>query len=56
VGRLARGYTPPPNSNLIAASVAAIVCRNRGDSEADYADTVASDAWEVVIPGFVYAV
>jgi ATP-dependent DNA helicase RecQ len=55
VGRLARAYEPPKDMKCIAASVAAIIMRQREDSEPEYRDRVRSESWEVVVPDLVFA-
>jgi ATP-dependent DNA helicase RecQ len=55
VGRLARAYAPPAGKNCIAASVAAIIMREREDSEPEYRDRLRCERWEVVVPDLVFA-
>jgi ATP-dependent DNA helicase RecQ len=55
VGWLARGYAPPAGMNCIAASVAAIIVRQREDSELEYHSRLRCERWEVVVPGLVFA-
>jgi len=55
VGWLSRAYTPPAGTNCIAASVAAIIMREREDSESEYHDRLRCERWEVVAPDLVYA-
>ena len=54
VGRLARAYAPPAGMRCIAASVAAIIVREREDSEAEYRDFARCERWEVVVPELVF--
>jgi len=55
VGWLARAYAPPAGTSCIAASVAAIVMREREDSEPEYRDHARCERWEVVVPELVFA-
>ena len=55
VGRLARAYAPPAGTRWIAASVAAIIMREREDSEPEYLDRARCERWEVVVPDLVFA-
>jgi ATP-dependent DNA helicase RecQ len=55
VGWLARAYTPPAGTSCIAASVAAIIMRERDDSEPEFHDRLRCERWEVVVPDLVYA-
>lgn len=55
VGRLAHAYEPPKGMKCIAASVAAIIMRQREDSEPEYRDRVRCESWEVVVPDLVFA-
>lgn len=41
--------------NCIAAGVAAIIVREREDSEAEYHDRLRCERWEVVVPDLVFA-
>jgi len=54
VGRLARAYQPPAGLRCTQAGVAAIVQRRREDSTAEYADRLALESWEVVVPALTY--
>jgi ATP-dependent DNA helicase RecQ len=55
VGWLARAYAPPAGMSCIAASVTAIVMREREDSEPEYRDHARCERWEVVVPELVFA-
>ena len=55
VGWLARAYAPPAGASCIAASVAAIIVREREDSEPEYRDLARCERWEVVVPDLVFA-
>ena len=55
VGWLARAYAPPAGTSCIAASVAAIVMREREGSEPEYRDHARCERWEVVVPELVFA-
>jgi len=55
VGRLARAYAPPAGMSCMAASVAAIIVRERDDSEAEFRDRLRCERWEVVVPDLVFA-
>jgi len=55
VGRLARAFAPPAGMRCIAASVGAIVMRQREDTEPEYRDHVRCERWEVVVPELVFA-
>ena len=55
VGWLARAYVPPTGMNCIVASVAAIIMREREDSEPEYHDRLRCERWEVVVPDLVFA-
>lgn len=55
VGWLARAYAPPPGMRCIAASVAAIIVREREDSEPEYRDHSRCERWEVVVPELVFS-
>jgi len=55
VGQLAASYTPPPGMDCVAARVAAIIVRDRADSEPEYLARVRCQRWEVVLPELVFA-
>ena len=55
VGRLARAYSPPQGMRCIKASVAAIIVREKEDSQPEYRDQVRCERWEVVVPDVVFA-
>ena len=55
VGRLAKGFRPPPSTRCIAATVRAVVTWNREESEPQYREGLKCDAWEVVVPELVFA-
>ena len=54
VGRLARGFVPPVSMRCVAASVRAIVVRQKEDSKSEYRDRVRCERWEVVVPELVF--
>ncbi len=54
VGRLARAYAPPAGTGCITASVAAIILREREDSEPQYRSHARCERWEVVVPDLVF--
>lgn len=54
VGRLARAYAPPASMRCITAQVAAIIIRQREDTEPEYRDSVRCERWEVVMPELVF--
>jgi ATP-dependent DNA helicase RecQ len=53
IGRLARAFMPPPGLQIIGARVAAIIIRERKDTEPEYLDLIRSERWEVVVPELV---
>jgi ATP-dependent DNA helicase RecQ len=55
VGQLAASYTPPAGMDCVAARVAAIIVRDRADSEPEYLARVRCQRWEVVLPELVFA-
>ncbi len=55
VGALARAYAPPAGMKCIAAHVAAIIVREREDSEPEYRQHAHCERWEVVVPDLVFA-
>jgi ATP-dependent DNA helicase RecQ len=55
VGRLARAFSPPAGLRCIAASVGAIVMRQREDAEPEYRDNIRCDRWEIVVPELIFA-
>ena len=54
VGRLARAFTPPPETVCIAARVMAVITRRKEECEPDYLDRVSCERWEVIIPELVF--
>ena len=54
VGRLSNSFEPPPEMRCRSARVRAIVCWSREASEAKYHNSMRCDAWEVVVPEFVF--
>ena len=54
VGRLAKSFEPPPGMRCRSAQVFAVVAWSREASEPQYRDTLRSEAWEVVMPEFVF--
>ena len=55
VGRLAKGFRPPPSTRCVAATVRAVVSWSREESEPRYREGLECDAWEVVVPELVFA-
>lgn len=53
VGRLAKKYRIMDGYRVVEVRVSAITVRRR-DTNSDYADTIKSDRWEVVVPELVY--
>ena len=54
VGRLAKGFKPPPGMRCRAASVLAVVGWSRKDTDPNFHKTIKCDAWEVVVPELVF--
>ena len=54
IGRLAKGFRPPPATRCVAATVRAIVAWSREESEPQYRDRIKCDVWEVVVPELVF--
>jgi len=54
VGRLAKGFRPPPSTRCVAATVRAVVTWSREESEPPYRDGLKCDSWEVVVPELVF--
>ncbi len=54
VGRLARSFRPPAGLRCRRCEVAAIIGRRREFSDPQYHDTIRCDAWEVIVPEFVF--
>ena len=50
VGRLAKGFRPPPGTHCRAATVLAIATWSRALSPAEHQRGIQCDAWEVVVP------
>ena len=55
VGRLAKGFRPPPSTRCVAATVRAVVTWSREESEPQYREGLKCGAWEVVVPELVFA-
>ena len=55
VGVPARAYAPPAGMKCIATHVAAIIVRERGDSEPEYRAQANCERWEIVVPDLVFA-
>jgi ATP-dependent DNA helicase RecQ len=55
VGRLAASYAPPASMQCISASVAAIIVRQKSDSDSEYQRLARCEQWEVVVPELVFA-
>jgi ATP-dependent DNA helicase RecQ len=53
VGRLAKKYRIMDGYRVVEVRVSAITVR-RKDTNSEYADTIKSDRWEVVVPELVY--
>ena len=54
VGRLAKSFEPPPEMRCRSADVSAVVGWSREASEPQYRDSIRCDAWEVLVPEFVF--
>ena len=54
VGRLAKGFDPPPGTRCGSACVLAVIGRTREASEPEYRDYAQCDSWEVVVPELVF--
>ena len=54
VGRLARGFEPPPGTRCASASVLAVTAWSREASEPQYRDYAKCETWEVVVPELVF--
>ena len=54
VGRLARGFEPPPGTRCASASVLAVTAWSREASEPGYQDWMKCETWEVVVPELVF--
>ena len=54
VGRLAKGFEPPPGTRYGSANVLAVIGRNREASEPEYQDYAQCETWEVVVPELVF--
>ena len=54
VGRLAKGFEPPPGTRCSSASVLAIIAWSREASDPEYQDWMICDTWEVVMPELVF--
>jgi len=54
VGQLAKSFEPPPGMRCRSARVSAVVGWSREASEPQYRDSIRCDAWEVVVPEFVF--
>ena len=54
VGRLARGFEPPPGMRCRGGAVLAIVEWSREASDPLYHDRIRCDRWEVVVPELVF--
>ena len=54
VGRLVQNFTPPPRMRFRSATVFAVIEWNRDASKPEYRDAMKCDAWEVIVPEFVF--
>ena len=54
VGQLARNFTVPAGAGGVCAAVMVIVSWNAERSEPEYRQNLRSNAWEVVVPEFVF--
>ena len=54
VGRLARSFEPPAGMDCVNATVVAVVCRSREQSDPQYHKQLRCDRWEVVVPELVF--
>lgn len=55
VGRLSQKVSPPGGLQCVETRVYAVLVRFRSDSDPAYADSVACDRWEIVIPELVFS-
>ena len=55
LGRMSRAFVPPEGGSLLRGEVAIILCRRRQDNEEGFERQLRQEAWEVVLPEFVYA-
>ena len=54
VGRLSGSFRPPPGTRCRSAEVFAVVGWTREASDPKYRDAMKCDAWEVVVPEYVF--
>ena len=54
VGRLAKGFVPPPGTRCVSATVHAVVAWSRDVSKPEYREALRCDAWEVVVPELIF--
>lgn len=54
VGRMARSFSPPPNTKFVRGEIAAILRWRKEDADEAYHYTLRRDAWEVVVPELVF--
>lgn len=54
LGRMAKNFTPPPNTKFVTGEIAAILRWRKEDADEAFYYTLRRDAWEVVIPEMVF--
>ena len=54
VGQLARDFEVPQGMRCTSATVLAVVTWSREKSEAQYAEGLLCDEWEIVVPELVF--
>ena len=54
VGRLAKGFVPPPGTRCVSATVHAVVAWSRDVSKPEYREALRCDAWEIVVPELIF--
>ena len=54
VGRLIQNFNPPPGTRFRSATVFAAIEWNRDASKPEYRDAMKCDAWDVIVPEFVF--
>ncbi|MGA0615873.1 RecQ family ATP-dependent DNA helicase [Paracoccus sp. KR1-242] len=55
IGRMARSYQPPRDLMFVRGSAAAIIRWRKCDNGEEFQGSIRRDAWEVVLPEFVFA-
>ncbi len=54
LGRMSKGFAPPPQSRFLTGQIAAILRWRKEDGDEAYHHLLKRDAWEVVIPELVF--